>query len=131
MTLGFVAASAVKFPDLVADLTSAGAYLRERLGAEATRLKMQAAALPTRQRDLEVLDDAIAEAEALIGPYGAEVVMFERAGLPIHSIYSVTPNTPVQGELLPFSYPGLERSKLPTFLYLWQPDPTLVKTPTH
>lgn len=32
---GFAAASAVKFPDLVADLTSAGAYLRERLGAEA------------------------------------------------------------------------------------------------
>jgi protease-4 len=80
---------------------------------------------------LGYLDDAIAEAEALMGPCGAEVVMFERAGLPIHSIYSVTPNTPVQGDILPFSYPGLERSKLPTFLYLWQPDPTLVKTPTH
>jgi protease IV len=77
------------------------------------------------------LDDALAEAEALIGPCGPEVVMFERAGRPIHSIYSVTPNSPVQGDLLPFSYPGLERSKLPTFLYLWQPDPTLVKTPTH
>jgi protease IV len=77
------------------------------------------------------LDDAIAVAETLMGPCGAEVVMFERAGLPIHSIYSVTPNTPAQGDLFPFSYPGLERSKLPTFLYLWQPDPTLVKTPTH
>jgi carboxymethylenebutenolidase len=32
---GFAAASAVKFPDLVADLTAAGAYLRERLGTEA------------------------------------------------------------------------------------------------
>jgi protease-4 len=80
---------------------------------------------------LGYLDDALAEAEALMGPCGAEVVMFERAGLPIHSIYSVTPNSPVQGDLFPFSYPGLERSKLPTFLYLWQPDPTLVKTPTH
>jgi protease-4 len=77
---------------------------------------------------LGYLDDAIADAEALMGPCGAEVVMFQRAGLPIHSIYSVTPNSPVQGDLIPFSYPGLERSKLPTFLYLWQPDPTLVKT---
>jgi protease IV len=80
---------------------------------------------------LGYLDDAIAEAESLIGPCGAEVVMFERAGLPIHSIYSVTPNMPVQGDLIPFSYPGLERSKLPTFLYAWLPDPTLVKSPTH
>lgn len=77
------------------------------------------------------LDDAIAEAEALMGPCGAEVVMFQRAGQSIHSIYSVTPSTPFQGDLLPFSYPGMERSKLPTFLYLWQPDPTLVKTPTR
>jgi protease-4 len=79
------------------------------------------------------LDDALADAEALAlgSPCGAEVVMFERAGLPIHSIYSVTPNTPLQGDLIPFSYPGLERSKLPTFLYLWQPDPTLVKTPSR
>ena len=30
-------------------------------------------------------------------------------------------------EAIPFSYPGLERSKLPTFLYLWQPDPTLTR----
>jgi protease-4 len=28
-------------------------------------------------------------------------------------------------DAIPFSYPGLDRSKLPTFLYLWQPDPTL------
>jgi len=81
--------------------------------------------------ELGYLDDAIAEAETMIGPCGAEIVMFQRAGLPIHSIYAVTPNTPLQGDLFPFSYPGLERSKLPTFLYLWQPDPTLVKTPTH
>jgi len=80
---------------------------------------------------LGYLDDALADAEAMIGqpPCGAEVVMFQRAGLPTHSIYSVTPNSPVQGDLFPFSYPGLDRNKLPTFLYLWQVDPTLVKTP--
>jgi protease IV len=76
---------------------------------------------------LGYLEDAIADAEAMIGPCGAEVVMFQRAGLPTHSIYSITPNTPIQGDLIPFSYPGLERSKLPTFLYLWQPDPTITK----
>ena len=39
--------------------------------------------------------------------------MFQRAGLPIHSIYSVAPNAQAQADLFPFSYPGLERSKLP------------------
>jgi protease IV len=29
---------------------------------------------------------------------------------------------------IPFSYPGLDRTKLPTFLYLWQPDPTIPRT---
>ena len=72
-------------------------------------------------------DDAIAEAERLGGIAGAEVVLFERAGTPVHSIYAVVPNVPLQSELIPFSYPGLERSKLPTFLYLWQPDPTLTR----
>jgi protease IV len=28
---------------------------------------------------------------------------------------------------VPFSYPGLDRSKTPTFLYLWQPDPTVFR----
>lgn len=72
-------------------------------------------------------DDAIAEAERLAGVAGSEVVLFQRAGTPVHSIYAVVPNTPLQSELIPFSYPGLERSKLPTFLYLWQPDPTLTR----
>ena len=31
-------------------------------------------------------------------------------------------------ESIPMSYPGLDRSRLPTFLYLWQPDPTLPRT---
>lgn len=70
-------------------------------------------------------DDAIADAERLAGVAGAEVILFQRPGTPIHSIYAVVPNVPLQSELIPFSYPGLERSKLPAFLYLWQPDPTL------
>jgi protease-4 len=76
---------------------------------------------------LGYVDDAIAEAEKLASMPGAEVVIFQRSGYPVHSIYAIVPNTPVQGDLIPISYPGLERSKLPTFLYLWQPEPTLTR----
>jgi protease IV len=76
---------------------------------------------------LGYVDDAIAEAERLARVPGAEVVLFQRSGYPARSIYAITPNVPLQGELVPFSYPGLDRSKLPTFLYLWQPDPTVMK----
>ncbi len=72
-------------------------------------------------------DDAIAEAERLSGLASAEVVLFQRQGYPVRSIYATVPNVPLQSELLPFSYPGLERSKLPAFLYLWQPDPTMTR----
>ena len=71
--------------------------------------------------------EAIAEAERLGGTAGAEVVLFQRAGYPTHSIYAITPNAPIQGDIVPFSYPGLDRSKSPTFLYLWQPDPTVFR----
>ena len=43
---------------------------------------------------------------------------------PARTPYSITPNVP-RTDLLPVSIPGLERSRLPTFLYMWQPDPTL------
>ena len=70
--------------------------------------------------------DAIEEAEALSGQRGGEVVIFQRTGYPARSIYAITP-APVDGGLVPFSVPGLDRAKLPTFLYLWQPDPTLLR----
>lgn len=71
------------------------------------------------------VEDAIGEAARLAGVSEPEVVLLQRSGHPGRSIYAITPNVPQQGELIPLSYPGLERSKLPTFLYLWQPDPTL------
>jgi protease-4 len=77
------------------------------------------------------LDDAIAEAERLCGAPGSEVVLFQRRGVPAHSIYAITPNTPIQRDLIPFSYPGLDRAKVPTFLYLWSPDPTLLSQVGH
>src|SRR5207253_11410 len=36
-------------------------------------------------------------------------------------------NTPMQAGLVPASIPGLDRSRLPTFLFLWQPEPTMEK----
>lgn len=80
---------------------------------------------------LGYVDDAIAEAERLASASCSEVVFFERAGHPTRSIYAIVPNVPLQTEMLPVSYPGLERSKLPTFLYLWQPDPTLTRLSGH
>jgi protease-4 len=73
------------------------------------------------------LDDALADAERLAHVTCAEVVLFQRSGYPTRSIYSIVPNVPLQGDIVPISYPGLDRSKLPAFLYLWQPDPTLMK----
>ena len=41
--------------------------------------------------------------------------------------YSITPNVPLQNSIFPLSLPGLDRSRLPSFLYLWQPEPTMEK----
>jgi protease-4 len=77
------------------------------------------------------LHQAIDEAERLGGVPGAEVVLFHRSAYPAHSIYSISPTPAPLSEAIPVSYPGLDRSKLPTFLYLWQPDPTLPKLGPH
>lgn len=41
--------------------------------------------------------------------------------------YDITPNTPLHHSIVPFSIPGLDRSQMPTFLYLWQVEPTFEK----
>jgi protease-4 len=71
------------------------------------------------------LDDAIAVAEELAHLPEAQVVLLHRRNDPARSLYNITPNTPLQATGLPLSLPGLERAKLPTFLYLWQPEATL------
>jgi protease IV len=76
---------------------------------------------------LGYIHDAIDEAERLAGVSGAEVVAFARKGYPVHSLYAITPNTPIQNDVIPFSFPGLDRTRTPTFLYLWQPDPTILR----
>jgi len=74
---------------------------------------------------LGYVHEAIDEAERLVGASGAEVAVFHRVGYPARSLYAIDPTPAPLSEVVPLSYPGLDRSKLPTFLYLWQPDPTL------
>jgi protease-4 len=71
------------------------------------------------------LEDALAAARELAGQPQAGAVLYHRPNDPARTPYAITPNVPLQSSLFPVSVPGVERSRLPTFLYLWQPDPTL------
>jgi len=76
--------------------------------------------------EIGYIDDAIAMAKRMSGAGpDAAVIMFRRDNDRAYTELDVTPNSPFQASLLPFKVPGLERSALPTFLYLWQPDPSL------
>ncbi len=76
--------------------------------------------------EIGYLDDAVAQARRLAGiSHNAEIVFYHRQGDPALSPYSVTPNVPLQDKLLPVNVPGLNRSRLPSFLYLWEMDPTV------
>lgn len=69
------------------------------------------------------LDDAVATARSLAGVPYSNVVFLRRREDPALSPYSITPNTPLQKGLIPINVPGLDRAKLPCFLYLWQMEP--------
>jgi protease-4 len=71
------------------------------------------------------LEDAVAAAREMACRPQAGAVLLHRHGDEARTPFATTPNVPLQANLLPFSFPGLDRGKLPTFLYLWQPDPTL------
>jgi protease-4 len=73
------------------------------------------------------LDDAIAAARELAHAVTGRVVLYHRCNDRAHSSYAITPNVPLQSSVIPISVPGLDRSRLPTFLYLWQPDPATEK----
>lgn len=76
---------------------------------------------------LGYLDDAINMARRMSNHPQAQVVLYHRTNDRPRTQYSVTPNVPLQSSLFPLSLPGLDRSKLPTFLYMWQPEPTMEK----
>lgn len=71
------------------------------------------------------LDDATQLASQLAGAPQAQIVVLHRKHDRARTPYDVTPNVPLQTSFLPLSMPGFERSRLPTFLYLWQPEPTM------
>jgi protease-4 len=77
------------------------------------------------------LPEAINLACKLATVENATAVMYRRATNPARSLYHTVPESPQGGGSLTGnqSIPGLDRSKLPLFLYMWQADPTLVRTP--
>ena len=75
--------------------------------------------------EIGYLDDAINMARNMSGCPDAAVVLLHRRNDRGRSPYAITPNVPIQGSLFPLSIPGLDRSRMPTFLYLWQLDPTM------
>jgi protease-4 len=75
------------------------------------------------------LEEAIhlAAAMASAGTDRPEVVLYRRGNDPAYTIYAVTPNIPLQAAGLMPNLPGLDRTRLPTFLSLWQPELTMEK----
>lgn len=73
---------------------------------------------------LGYVDECIAMAREMSGCPGAPVEMLHRCADRARTPYAVTPNQPQQLAMVPMSIPGLDRSRLPTFLYMWQPEPT-------
>jgi len=71
------------------------------------------------------LEEAITAARELAGCPNAGAVVLHRCNDPARTAYATTPNVPLQATLVPVSVPGIDRSRLPTFWYVWQPDPTL------
>ncbi|HMP02095.1 MAG TPA: S49 family peptidase [Gemmatales bacterium] len=71
------------------------------------------------------LEVAIESARRLAAQPAARLVLLRRPGESARTPYAIVPNTPLQSSLMPLSIPGIDRSKLPTFLYAWLPEPTL------
>lgn len=91
-----------------------------------TATQAAAAGLVDRLGDL----DGAIELAAQLGCAGVcrpPVVLYRRANDPANSIYSVTANVPLQAAGVFPSLPGLERTKLPTFLSLWQTELSIEK----
>jgi protease IV len=71
------------------------------------------------------LDDAICLAAQLANlPNCPPLVMLRRNNDRAYTALDISPNTPTLSSILPIKVPGLDRSSLPTFLYMWQPEPT-------
>lgn len=76
------------------------------------------------------LEEAIGRAQQLAGTGDCAIVMYHRSFNPPRSIYATDGLDPAPKQIVPMSIPGLERSRLPGFLYLWQVDPTIERVTT-
>jgi protease-4 len=75
------------------------------------------------------LDDAVNVAADLAGcDVPNRLLLYRRDNDRARTAYDVTPNIPLQNSIFPLSIPGLDRTRLPTFLYIWQIEPTLEKS---
>lgn len=70
------------------------------------------------------LDDAVEAACILSHHNDAAVVMYERKGHQVYSMYATTAQKSQPPLVALPSIPGLNRSNMPAFLYMWQPEPT-------
>jgi protease-4 len=73
------------------------------------------------------MDDALAFARSLSNEPYARASMFHRCNDIARTPYAATPNFPISSTLFPMNIPGVDRHHLPTFLYLWEPDPGLLR----
>jgi protease-4 len=73
------------------------------------------------------LPDAIALAGRLGKAESVRAIVYCRKSNPARSLLATTSNRPVGTGTLPWSVPGLDRSRLPLFLYIWQPEPTVLR----
>lgn len=71
------------------------------------------------------LEDALAAARQLAHQPAAVTVMYHRSNDPVHSPYAVSGHLAPVASVIPVHLPGVDRSRLPTFLYLWQAEPVL------
>lgn len=71
------------------------------------------------------LEDAITTAQVLCQKPDANVVLLRRPNDKARTPYAISPNNPGASSLVPINVPGINRSQMPTFLYLWQPNPTV------
>ena len=72
------------------------------------------------------LDAAIELAGSKAGLQSPQsVVIYRRDGDLAFSPFDIASSQPSMPSLLPFRLPGLDRSSMPTFLYMWQADPSM------
>lgn len=74
------------------------------------------------------LPDAVAAACRLACIPAAQTVIYRRPSDVARSVYATTANRPIQNNFAPWSVPGPDRARLPLFLYMWEPDPAVVRT---